>query len=409
LERFLFKNIALVEDRLKFQSCPFKLYFDYILNFSLGVDISESISGFEYTNSIDQWVTSVSSSLSVYKAIVNRFNLAGVEKAGYYLLPILNIFDNLTFLRLECCDIPFMDFSNLSESLLSLEVMELVYVTFIKLSPDSISNSQFIFPQNLKSLKIYYCETSVEPVLSPKEFLFNYSELTTATSFILPEYSVSSLKELGFFSSYGSDGGINQFIKLNPELESLIIKSHSLNYITLSLIKSLTSLKSLEMRGSVSLNPEAQFPTLEFINKLRFDDVSLNNIEIIKKMCLSCPNLMALNIQIVAHKNFQNTIDKHIAQISNYLPKLRFFNFIIIGNIFEKIDFSTCCWLETLVVESGQLTVLNSNFESCKKLKKVTFKSFGDINTPEFKNKFNSIEGWKFKFSLNIIKGYKLL
>ncbi|KXN67236.1 hypothetical protein CONCODRAFT_73137 [Conidiobolus coronatus NRRL 28638] len=287
--------------------------------------------------------------------------------------------------------------------------MELVYVTFVKLSSQDTLNNHFNFPQKLISLKIYICDISVESVSTAEEFLFIDDELTTVTSFLLPECSVSSLKELGFFSHYGSDGGVNKFIELNPQLESLIIQSHSLNYITLNLIQSLTSLKSLELQGSLSLNSEVQIPTLESINKLNFDDVNRDNIEKVKKLSLSCPNLTGLHLKMIAHKNFQNTIDSHIAQIINRSPKLKFFSLIIIGNIFENIVFPKFHYLEALAVESGQLTILNIDFGFCTRLRKVTFKSFRDINTNEFKNKFNSIDGWKFKYNSIIIKGYKIL
>jgi hypothetical protein len=325
------------------------------------------------------------------------------------MFPILCIFDNLKFLKLASCNIPFIRFSNLSESLFNLEAMELIYVTFVKLSSDNNSNSRFKFPQNLNSLKIFNCTTCTESVLSPEEFLFNDGELVIVTGFLLPEYSMPSLKELEFFSNYEHDSVIKDFIELNPELESLTMKSRNLNYISLNSIKSLTNLKSLEIRGSINLNPETQIPTLEYIKSLKFDVIIDGKYVIVAKLILSCPNLSKLHFKTFANMDFQNEIDNDITQLFNNCPNIKLFRLNIITNRFRKIKFSKFYWLETLVIESMQLDPIDIDFESCSSLREVILKSIPIINTNEFKNKFNNIEGWKFKFSSDIIKGHKIL
>ncbi|KXN65514.1 hypothetical protein CONCODRAFT_12874 [Conidiobolus coronatus NRRL 28638] len=229
------------------------------------------------------------------------------------------------------------------------------------------------------------------------------------TSYLVPQRSIPSLKDFGFISDYNYYSGVNQFIELNLQLESLIITSHSFNYTTLNLIKLMTNLKSLEFRGPINFNFETEIPILESIKNLSFNIVKPSNFQMIKELGFYCPNLTKMHFKMHTRKNFQNLIDKKVIELFNHFLHLKIFHFIIKGNISEKINFSEFNWLEVLIVESGQLTMINIDFESCTSLRKVILKSFCDINTIEFKNKFNSIEGWKFKFASNIIKGYKLL
>jgi hypothetical protein len=78
LESILFNSIEL-SDKVDFEHSPFKSYFEYLLNLKLDIDIPENRINFENDAVIEQYISNISSNLSVYKAMVNRFNLIGVR------------------------------------------------------------------------------------------------------------------------------------------------------------------------------------------------------------------------------------------------------------------------------------------------------------------------------------------
>ncbi|KXN65513.1 hypothetical protein CONCODRAFT_74238 [Conidiobolus coronatus NRRL 28638] len=147
LQSRLFKNIGFAQNNIKFLPNPVSVYSDYLLNFMLDINTVDDTSNIKLYEIVDQWIINISSSLSAYKAIANGFSLIGVNSLGYYMLPILSNFENLKFLRLENCVIPFMGFSDLGKSLLNLDTLELVHVTFINISSDNFSYYQFKFPE----------------------------------------------------------------------------------------------------------------------------------------------------------------------------------------------------------------------------------------------------------------------
>ncbi|KXN70573.1 hypothetical protein CONCODRAFT_17497 [Conidiobolus coronatus NRRL 28638] len=365
-----------------------------------------SIDGYNHLNSlsVENGLNDYICTLNDIKKFVKSLYYEDAKKSEYYLFPIVNIFDNLTFLRLDCCIVPFAAFYKLDETLVSLKNLEINHVTLYKLPDDNINSDQITLPSNLSCLDFRYCMLASSKLLfDPYKFILNQNLHDNCGKFNLPVISLPSLKKLAYFNYEDVYEEVESFLAINPNLESLIIESFDLN-----LIKELNSLKCLELDTISQLNTDSQIPSLEYIERLSVNIVNPECYEKIKLLCLLCLNLEYLSFYMGDSEYVKDSIDNFLLPLASSLPLLKTLK-LVFGSSKDDLDFSMFTNIESLIIDTESFTILDLNFETCAKLKKIEFISYlGEVNTQEFKDKFDSYKNWIFKFYSNTIKGYRI-
>ncbi|KXN67404.1 hypothetical protein CONCODRAFT_72981 [Conidiobolus coronatus NRRL 28638] len=280
---------------------------------------------------IEDELRQINFALSGINTYTKSLHLYKVDKPGYYLFPVISNFVNLTTLSIEECYFKFSVYSKLGELLPNLVQVEFNDVIFAKLANDRTSRNNIIFPPGIKRLIFDECNMSTTKLTSDTcDFLLGDSfDYSTMSDFILPKVSIPSLIELIFYV-YGNQSynGIDAFLEVNPNLESLCI-----DCFTSGLLKSLTSLNSLELRGEISLNSNINLISLENLKFLAININANNSYETIKKMCLLCPNIEWLCFYLNSYSDFDDIED--IQNIENYHQFIEFFIVPIVSNLYS--------------------------------------------------------------------------
>jgi hypothetical protein len=290
--------------------------------------------------SIEDAFNDIKGALNGIKSYTKTFYLTKVRRAGYYLFPVVNIFDNLASLKLEDCIFAYSVFSKLGELLPNLTRVELVDVAFAKKPDDSSSINDIVLPESLTSLAINECEIYITDMLSNTyEFLFSENRRYISVSdFSLPKISVPSLKELMYYADEEeSDSGLDAFLELNPNIESLDIV-----YFISDQLASLRNLISLGLYGKIVFDRNADLPSLDSLKHLKLLIDDDNTYDDIKRVCSLCPNLEVLSFYIEDYDEFYDIED--IADIDNFDELVNYFIVPIISRLFK---------LKTLKIEFG--------------------------------------------------------
>jgi hypothetical protein len=164
----------------------------------------------------------------------------------------------------------------------------------------------------------------------------------------------------------------------------------------------------LELDVITQLNTNSIIPSLEHIEKLSINIVNPECYENIKLLCLLCLNLEYLSFYMGDSEYVKDSIDSFLLPLVLSLPLLKTLK-LVFGSSRDDLDFTKFSNIESLIIDTESFTILDLNFETCAKLKKIELISYlGEVNTQEFKDKFNSYKNWSFKFCSNSIKGYKI-
>jgi hypothetical protein len=315
------------------------IIFNEYFKHELFSDIESNTSDDLKIYAIEEGLRDIKYSLNGIKTYVKSFYLYKVDKAGYYLFPIINNFENLTSLLLEDCYLKFCIYSNLGELLPNLVCVEFSDVIFAKLVGDSSSSNDIIFPSGIKRLVFDECDVSTTELTSDTyDFLLGDNiDYSTMSDFVLPKVSIPSLIELIFYvDGDESDFELDAFLEANPNLESL-----SIDYFTSDLLKRLKSLRNLELWGELYFNNSTNLINLE---SLKFLTISIdydNLYEEIKRMCLLCPNLECLSFYLDDYDDFDDIDD--IQNIKNYHQLIERVVVPIVTNLYKlktlKIEF----------------------------------------------------------------------
>jgi hypothetical protein len=345
-------------------------------------------------------------SLKDVKIFTKNFYFDEMERAEYYLFPIISIFENLTSLRLNRCFIPLIEFYKLGESLSSLKNIKLVKVTFVKLHKEKIKIENIKFPHRLTHLDIYYCRVvRTKLPLNPVNFFFSKNTELASINYTLPYISIPSLKNLSLIENVDNNTGVKTFLSANPNLHSLNIETFDM-----SIIQKLNSLDSLEFGIIEHIDTRLQAPALKGVRKLKIGAVYFGYFKNIMKLCSLCPNLQEVRFDMTYTDQVQYSINNFLSPIFSNLYKLKFVR-LILNTKYEEgdLDITKFSNIESIEIKVEISTIFNLNFYNCKNLKKLKFTSYTrGVNTQEFKEKFSSYKNWIFKFNENTISGYKL-
>ncbi|KXN66822.1 hypothetical protein CONCODRAFT_168075 [Conidiobolus coronatus NRRL 28638] len=353
--------------------------------------------------SVEKSLNDFTSSLKDIKMFAKSLNFEEAQRAEYYLFPIINVFDNLTSLRLNFIAAPLSAFNKLGESLNNLKCLEVIDVTLYNRHIDSLNSDQINIPINLSFLDISYLAiVSSNSLLNPHEFLLNQYPQETRRNFHLSSASIPTLKKLSYFNDEDINSELYSFLKTNPNLESLSIKS-----LSDKLTNQLKFIKCLEVYNVEYINTKEKAPVLKNTAKLWVKSAYPEHYENIMKLCSICPNLTDLHLTMISDNSVQNSINSFLLPLVSSLSLLKTLRLKFrIKKV--KIMLYKVVNIESLIIDTDEYTILNLNFENSDKLKKIKLNSSSEkVNTKEFRDKFNSYKNWNFRFSTKSIKGYR--
>jgi hypothetical protein len=398
LKPAVFKRVAIHSANIELYSRVFPMA---ILSQEDDTDIDYFTLREEYEGDIKISLSYIKLALQCVTNHTKSLCLSRLGKAAYFLFPIINNFDSLAELEILYCNIPFNTFADIGKSLPNLNNLTLEGVSLVKSHTDIISSSDIIFPSSLKSLIINYIQVNVTSALSDLyEYLFRKVESYSFEYFTLPKISLPFLKKLQYipvknFSNDYSNQELEEFLGLNPNLESLII----LNY-NLKKYSNLSSLKYLRADDTISFNNIDNISSLNSINSLSFNIETFENTEKFRKLCMLCTNLVELELTYNgSDRNSQAFIDNFLTPALPSLLQLKSLQFYSISNADNNLifDFTKFNQVENLEMMSCGF-ISNIKFENCKSLKQVKFIFSDDDITEEFIENLNKYENWTFKY-----------
>ncbi|KXN66821.1 hypothetical protein CONCODRAFT_20025 [Conidiobolus coronatus NRRL 28638] len=355
--------------------------------------------------SVQSGLNDFTSSLKDIKKFSRSFTISEVNISGFYLFPIITSFDNLVSLKLDLCAVPLAEFYKLGESLVHLNNIELVLVTFIKLSMNDIKSDEIKFPRNLKCLDIYHCNViCIKSESNPVKFLLSDHSRVDTNDYALPNVAVPSLKKLSYISNDPKNAGIRSFLEANPNLDYLKIEIFSL-----SAIIKLNYLHSLEFCLMRPFNTKYNIPILESIKNLKISSLRSKYFENIRKLLTFCSNLEELHFVMDQYEQSQPSIDEFLVPVLSKLNQLKTLHLMITTYEEEILDITKFSNIESIIIKAESYIIFNLNFIKCKSLKKVELNAYTrKMNTQEYKYRFSGYKNWAFKFGENTIKGYKI-
>ncbi|KXN66075.1 hypothetical protein CONCODRAFT_168719 [Conidiobolus coronatus NRRL 28638] len=428
LKPVVFKNIGINSNKIQFESNALciaikhqKFNNDMFLSnfFAIETDERAKSAEFDYhalkekhNGGIQQSFNDYENSLKDIKSYSKSFCLIQAKNSGYYLYPLISNFDNLTSLTINDCNIPFTGFADVGKILPNLKKLGIVSVNLVKSSADIIVSSDISFPSNLTFLLICNSRMATTDLLSdPYEYLFNTkSGNYTYENIILPTYKLPLLKTLTYcpsmsLSDINVNLGLEEFLNVNPKLESLNIFKYNLK-----MDSSLNSLKVLSVDDSICFNSISNISNLNHINTLTFDMKNFDNIENFSKLCRLCPNLVELNLS-----KYSSSTDPQVlidSFLTPALPSLFKLKTLHISGVQNKqfptvFDFANFTQIEELILSKFS-SISNVKFDSCKSLKRVKFLSVQDKFVDEFMEKLDKYKDWTFNFERHKIFGNKI-
>jgi hypothetical protein len=349
----------------------------------------------------------IKTELSDIKEFVSIFNLECIDRSGYILFPIFQNFNSLKILKLHNCGIPYSGIANLGGLFPKLESIKLNDVLLVKFDKDCSDSEDFIFPSNLKSLYISNVGvTEKDDLFNPCESLVDDIYSGSSYRFKLPKISIQSLKKLSYKDSYKYSNDIEQFLTINPNLESL-----SLKFFYFEKNYNFKSLKSLETVYLDNYNNEPNLSTNETIIQFKAicGPAQYEKIELLMK---SMPNIEKLHLRILSsNTNFQQLFNFLTPLLSNF-PKVKSLCLDIRVTSNDIVNINKFCYIESIVFEFYGTGILNIKFQDCINLKFVEFKSESFDDTEymgEHRKLWDNVKNWKFNYSKKAIKGYKTM
>jgi hypothetical protein len=284
------------EDNSANQSIGYK----FMNIFSLSSNEAEKFSSLK----LNPWINKFMKELLVNMSLVKSIELSDINKPGYYIFPVLNIFLNLRSLKLTIISIGLEDFLNFLNFTELLEVLEVSNIKLVSSSDnEELDNKSTKLPIKLKEISYSQVKIAHSNSLSnPPAFLFE-DQLLDLQSYNLPIQSLPNLVKLWYLNSGIACSYINEYLCFNPQLTNLKIESIDLISENLDIISSFNTLKTLIIMGTENdfeiLNLK-KIPELKSINKLILLNIYSNSYKQYQSLISKCTQLKILELNIIS-------------------------------------------------------------------------------------------------------------
>jgi hypothetical protein len=398
--------------------CEYFNFRNYIVGYGEDGEADDEFNSEPYKNlEIEPTVSEIQHKLSKFKYHTKNFGLVDLERAGYYLLQILDLFPNLTTLKLDYCTVSLEGFSKLLSNLPNLSCLELNNSSLAVLPTQEPTLNNLKFPQSIKKLVI--CGSNFTKIVEPQsafDFLFEKLGDETFTEIILPPKHIQSLKKFNYYANTRDDNGLNKFLEINDHLEYLSLESNFIDSRKFELISRSNKLKKLSIYCKNEALDSLHIPILSSITKLRFINANQEFLPNLEALCLSCINLSDLNIILdeLIYDEIPQILSTITARIIPKSNNLRAFGLCLFGDYSSVINLTELNNVARVRVQANLDTLYNLEFANNEKLIKVEFfwKDLGfdhDINLNDIKTKFENYEGWRFIYGEGLIKGKRVI
>jgi hypothetical protein len=365
---------------------------------------------------VESTVEEVGLKLVKFKYYIKSFELNALDRAGYYLFSVLNVFPNLTALKLEYCTVSLEKFSELLKNLTLLNCLEINYLSFAVLSNQEATLNNLIFPQKLQNLLIFGSKfIKITDNQTAFAVLFENLGDVYLAEVNLPPTHIQSLKNFDYYGFDRNDNGLSMFLEKNDQLEYLSLDSNFVDSRKLELISKSGKLKKLSIRCEDEGHNNLNFSALTSITKLLFYNVIqgyLHNLEII---CFASTNLNNLNLIFdIAYEDVPQTITIIITRIIPKLNSLSSLNLCMCGDYSSAINLTELNNVRIVSIQASLNILYYLDFANNEKLNRVEFywKDIGfdvEISLDELKIKFDTYKDWRFLYCEGLIKGRRIV
>ncbi|KXN64777.1 hypothetical protein CONCODRAFT_170411, partial [Conidiobolus coronatus NRRL 28638] len=343
----------------------------------------------EKSLNVKKSLTDINSQLQDVKRFANSIFIYDIKRSGYYLYPILANFVNLSVLKIHCCVIQYSIFQKLGECFPKLKAFDLYKVALSKESTSSIDSNEIIFPVNLNYLSIWCVEvTDISIFAEPYDIVFYSHGFDPRFKFSLPNIYLPSLKKLQFLRCSVNNNIIEEFLKTNPELEQLSIDNFSPG-----ISRYFNSIKSLQVDQLDKINDLENLITCQNIKTLKINIENNDCYDKFEKVCLMCPSVEFLHLNIIDIVNYQDAFNTYLVPISKRLPNLKTVELPIYDTNSELLDINHLPQIEKIIFEHDSVPYLDIKFEKNPKLKEIEFRATYDyVDKEKFLEKYNAIQ-----------------
>lgn len=371
--------------------------------------VKSGVEDLKYRPYVDKLASDIKLGLGSVRSFVKRLEFRCLDHLGYFLFPMITSFENLEILDLFDCIIPYSMLINLGKLFPKLKKIKLCKVLLVKLPTDSVYSEDFTFPPNLRYIDFPNAiVTQVEDLSNPYKQLFNRQFPEYSYRFVLPKIALPNLLELNFNGDDENFIELEEFSKLNPNLETL-----KAEFIYLDRTYNFKSLKSLEVSYVECSDSEVKYTTQDNLRELKILVEGEDYFENVTKLCLFSPNILKLDLCLVEIDDFQEAFDSFLIPILSNLPKLKTLELEFISDEDEVLDINNFPHIESFIFFSDEPNILNFKFDKNKNLKNLEFKCnyFEDGEyMDDFRKLCRKTKNWKFTYheNENSIKGYKV-
>ncbi|KXN66268.1 hypothetical protein CONCODRAFT_11935 [Conidiobolus coronatus NRRL 28638] len=322
----------------------------------------------------------------------------------YLLSEISNIFANITFLAFNRSTFTADVLHSLFENLKSLEKLELT-CNLIIYNKENSNDYSITFPISLRSLKLsgngaIAIQDKIKSTVNDKYVV------DVRTYQHLP--NLKNFEHFMGFSSPGDKEELFEFIKLNPQLNSLKLSGDAFYFDLFDIIKDCENLTNLKLNCVIYMPDliDYQIPQLQHIKHLHLVFVDEDYESFLKYRLHNVTEFILESYGEYTRKN-KRFIEK--------FTKLKSLKFIFKKEFdySKKISINGLANLENIEVnfnyEKGSFNPMNFIVKTCKKLKLITFtKNPSQTPFEDLEENQNHIKNWGYLYFPYKLTYYKI-
>ncbi|KXN65734.1 hypothetical protein CONCODRAFT_12591 [Conidiobolus coronatus NRRL 28638] len=301
-------------------------------------------------------------SLIRIKKYVKSFKLSQLFSSCCFAFPLVYSLNNLEKLEIYGSSIYYSDLITLGDKFEKLK--DLVLVAALIFNYEETELSVLNMPEKLDKIEMLQCKkyrnTSFDSIIDDIEDISNNA--VTRIEMLFP-ISIPSLKRLRFSNFRQFGDYLKDYLKLNPQLETLDIISDFITQDQLDYIANeCTNLTELFVRYDLRYHEKLSTPTFHYIKKLKFGDFGLKSFTMLQKLCENSPELDHLTLNINDGDAYSRDLDEFLKTAVPRFHKLSTLEINIYTSMeWPQMDFSELRNIQTLIIRSLDHSILEIN------------------------------------------------
>jgi hypothetical protein len=358
----------------------------FIVHDTLNNGFSNSdLPSFNFKSSeIDSLVTKLSTDIEKISTYLKGLKFICLFEMGYYTIPIVVNFGQLSSLEISNSTIDLNRFIKLMPKLTSLESLSLSELTFMKLPAENQNEFNIIIPETLKELslsQLHISTTSIDN--SPIDFFYNSESYILKQDFYLPPQPLRNLEKLKLSSDINNLIFINDFLALNPQLNYFSFPMSILSLESIEILSFNNNIKhiKIDLKNNSSISPDLDLPYIYSLNSLYVSAVEPERYSRLFQLADSFVNLIKMDI----NTKYYNI--EFITSMLKKLNKLKFLSLKIEKFSKKELDFVIYSQIETLKIEFRTIrTIIYTLPNSSSNLSSISI-----LSGKQYKDNYDSI------------------